>query len=269
VYNNPINNSDPTGHRPCDGEFGCSAEPQQKSKPTKPSTNTNKPQGGGNKPANRATRAEHTGGNDTPTGWSPDVGPLPSVFVGDPADVKAAWDLLEEAAAYGPRTRSHIEGMLKAIKIMQGYGQGMKIVLVNDNNGILVGSFDASAIDLGDIGQLPDNSLNPCAPPIAMLHEFTEQYEKQIAGKSDFFDAHYLAIDAENMANIERYGNEPLAPIRPRDFDRTSGWVGDNPTKVSILYNVAWPEIGGRQQAWVTRPNRFADFSVEVTWRVP
>jgi hypothetical protein len=66
VYNNPINNTDPTGHRPCDGEYGCSADPQQRSKPTKPITN--KPQGGGNRPANRATRAEHTGRDDKGSG---------------------------------------------------------------------------------------------------------------------------------------------------------------------------------------------------------
>lgn len=62
VYNNPINNTDPTGHRPCDGEYGCSADPQQRSKPTKHTTNTNKP-GGSNKPANEVKSTKDAQGN--------------------------------------------------------------------------------------------------------------------------------------------------------------------------------------------------------------
>jgi hypothetical protein len=264
VYNNPINNSDPTGHKACDEQWGCEGRPPQPSTPPNGSTNTNTP-GGSNRPAGRAKSAKDTGGNDTPTGWSPDVGPLPSVFVGDPADVRAAWDLLEEAAAYGPRTRSHIEGMLKATKIVQGYGgQGMKITLVR-NKIYPIGDFGTNSIDIGDIQALPRGFNNPLAPANAMLHEFTEQWMKQIGGKTEFWDAHGPAIDAENMANSERYAHG-TAPVRPRQDDIPT-YIGDSLVRESmtIRYDVTFPESGGQLQALVTIT--FGAFAPEIEWR--
>jgi RHS repeat-associated protein len=62
VYNNPINNSDPTGHKACDEQWGCEGKPPQPSQPSKPSTNTNQPGGNNTTPAG-AQNAGDTGGN--------------------------------------------------------------------------------------------------------------------------------------------------------------------------------------------------------------
>jgi len=98
VYNNPINNTDPTGHRPCDGEFGCSAEPQQKSKPTKPSTNTNTPGGSNTTPAG-AQNAGDTGGNDKGNGGTPDAPQLFIIVPYNPAvSLPEAIDLFNDMA---------------------------------------------------------------------------------------------------------------------------------------------------------------------------
>jgi uncharacterized protein RhaS with RHS repeats len=72
VYNNPINNTDPTGHRSTDNcEFGVIDDRCASAPPPPPnSTNTNTPGGSNTTPAG-AQNAGDTGGNDKGGGYTP------------------------------------------------------------------------------------------------------------------------------------------------------------------------------------------------------
>jgi hypothetical protein len=214
-----------------------------------------------------------------PTGHGEECGPTgrdvctsdwPDIFVGKPKDVAEAWAFLNRAKMYGPNTRQFIESRVTALQEAQEYGgPTMQIQLVRNVERVVVGSYGANAIDLSDVEKLPDSSLNPLAPPIAMLHEFTEQYTRQFKRATDQLEAHYEAIRAENSANTERYGAK-YAPIRPYGYDRGQDYDESRGSyKFStITYNTTYPEIGGRTQCWVTL-SLFGSFSVQIVWRHP
>jgi RHS repeat-associated protein len=255
AYNNPINNTDPTGHWvPEGGE----PNPKHPSKPKPPSNGNNNP------PPNGGNHANDYGGDEKNRGSDPDTLPRPNIFVGTPADVAAAWDLLEAAAAYGPKTRAHIVVRLNAVLILRGYGvRGLTINLERDKL-YRVGNFDTNSIDLGDIEKLPNEFFNPLAPANALLHEFTEQYEKQIAGQLDFSPAHHIAIDAENMANSERYAHGSV-PVRSYADDIPT-FLGDTNfiKSMTIVYDTVYPNdihLQARVTLFTT------PFSAQVEWR--
>jgi hypothetical protein len=119
VYNNPINNTDPTGHRPCDGEFGCSAEPQQKSTPPKGPTNTNTPDGG-NTPANQATSADDTDGGDNGNS-SPESPTFPGGYNLCPS-------------CHAPGLHPDLEEYLRPDSTSSSFSRQIIVVLLNLNN---------------------------------------------------------------------------------------------------------------------------------------
>ncbi len=237
--NNPVKYTDPTGHKACDdADGGCT--------------------GGGSQSPHCSTQDKESG--------SPETLPRPDIFTGSPEDVTEAWNLLETAAAYGPKTRALIRNLLESVLIVRGYGgKGMSINLGNSEFH-LIGDFDTNAIDMSDIRQLPNGYSNPLAPAIAMLHEFREQYAKQIQGFQDYDSAHYRAVDAENVVNSERYGNDNYAPVRSHNSE--FGLMENGFLKhMTIVYNINGPAVGGLTQAWVTLYR--SPFSANVEWRLP
>jgi RHS repeat-associated protein len=90
-------------------------------------------------------------------------------------------------------------------KITDPNGDKTKVNVVNNKDKVTVGNFDSKTIDIGDIEKF-DNIKNTSGSQSVfsasgkVIHELTEQYEKQVNGL-EFSDAHNIAVDAENIQN--------------------------------------------------------------------
>jgi len=77
------------------------------------------------------------------------------------------------------------------IKEMESDKKACKIVLVTGSKTVLVGSWNTGEVDVGDIEKLPPAGTGiGFNQEAALLHELTEQYEKQVKDEKAYLKAH-------------------------------------------------------------------------------
>ncbi len=106
----------------------------------------------------------------------------------------------------------------------------VKIKVLNDDDSVVIGSFEDQAIDMKDLAaveNLDNNTDLPGAVSVQskLAHEITEQHDKQINGNKDFSSAHGKAILEENKVSGStrkedlRNLSGPTLEIRPTAFE--------------------------------------------------
>lgn len=105
-----------------------------------------------------------------------------------------------------------------------------RVGVVSNDDGVTTGNFEKEKIDIADMEMFDKMENSTTSPNVfssagKLIHEFEEQYQKQVEGKRKFYQAHNPAIDNENEYNgskrsyADENGNsENVSEIRAGGF---------------------------------------------------